>query len=177
MMKKPIPVTISKINPKLIEEGFQLYLKKALQFLILYAYDVNKLCMVYGFEDEIDMLVGNEGDDPMAHHSLVPEYPKFVKKLNNSHVYVNILCNNYKKIFDKLIKKQPKDEFAIASAWYLASLYQIWDQHEKLKPLFAEHSALLKNVKRVCTKPLYGYAWVSAYDSLKKLIEKNKERV
>jgi hypothetical protein len=178
----------STIDQNLIYQGYESHLKNALKILILYKYDIQKLCFLYGCSKESDLFTGFHRNDNYLSQDL--ELPNFQTEFINLKDYLRLLTKKYRKLFGENlsyitlpngeVKVDPSKKSEVlskASAWYLCSLYPLWAQNENLnkylndpnfKPLFTILNSF------TLTK-VYGLPWIAANDLLEEIQLKNNK--
>jgi len=179
--KQDLTTQIS-IDQNLIYQGYESHLKNALKILILYKYDIQKLCFLYGCSKESDLFTGFNRKENYPSQDL--ELPSFQTEFINLKDYLRLLTKKYRKLFGENlsyiilpngeVKVDPAKKSEVlskASAWYLCSLYPLWTQNENLnkylndpnlKPLFTILNSF------TLTK-VYGLPWIAANDLLEEI--------
>jgi len=169
------------INQNLIYKGFESHIKSALKVLILYRYDIQRLCFLYGCVNESDLFIGFNRKD--NHLSQDLELPIFKREFINLKDYLRNLTKKYRKLFglnlsyilvngeNKLDPAKKSEVLAKASAWYLCSLYPLWKNDENLKKYFNDPNLkpLFGVLDSFSINQVFGLPWIAANDLLEEI--------
>jgi len=169
------------INQSLIYKGYDSHIKNALKVLILYKYDIQRLCFLYGCAKESDLFIGFNRKDNYLSQDL--EIPTFKREFINLKDYLRNLTKKYRKLFgsnlsyilvnreNKLDPTKKSEVLAKASAWYLCSLYPLWKNDENLNKYFNDSNLkpLFGVLDSFSIHQVYGLPWIAANDLLEEI--------
>jgi len=169
------------IDQDLVYEGYENYLKNGLQVLLLYKYDIQRLCSLYGCTQESDLYIGfNKRNDLNWKDA---EAPRFARKFINLKDYFRTLTQKYERFFRFGIYPDGKEENneseeklkKKASAWYICSLYTMWNYDETLCSLVNNKELKLKPLLKALAlydqQEVVGLPWIAASEWLVKIKE------
>lgn len=165
---KIYPSGNTKINPLLIHKGYEKYLKHGLKVLILYKYDIQRLCFLYNCSNESDLFISfNKRNKLVAKELKSPHFSE-----NSTHLkdYIRVLTKKYQQLFSVGLKNSASadEPLSQASAWYLCSLYHFWKDDEKFIELTKKEELknLLIGLEYLDVKHAYGLPWIVASNHL-----------
>jgi hypothetical protein len=167
-LMKTYPSENIKINPLLIQKGYEKYLKHGLKVLILYKYDIQRLCFLYNCSSESDLFISFNRRNKLFAKEL--QSPHFSESIAHLKDYIRALTQKYKQLFSLGLKNNSTSEEALcqASAWYLCSLHPFWKDDEKFTELTKkeEFQNLLIGLEYLDVKHVYGLPWIAASNHL-----------
>jgi len=165
----------NNINPLLIYKGYEKYIKHGFKVLILYKYDIQRLCFLYNCSNESDLFIGFNKRNKLFAKELKANH--FSENTTHLKDYIRALTQKYKQLFSQSLKTagvknanplESQEALSQASAWYLCSLYHFWKDDPRFIGLTQkeEFKNLLIGLEYFDIQHVYGLPWIAASNLL-----------